>query len=90
MMVEDGGKTSAVYSRALNRLLPVRDVRAEFAQGSGKSRQEERAEVQAFLASKKRLIQAHPQMTAQEKQAAIAAIDASLGEGEDRPATPCP
>ncbi len=90
MMVQDGEKPLVVYSRSLDRVLPIRDARAEFARDSGKSRQEERAEVQAFLASKKRLIQSYPQLTAQEKQAAIAKIDASLGEGEDRPAIPCP
>jgi len=96
-VLQDAGGSPTVYSRALDRVLPVRDARAEFAQGSGKSRQEERAEVQAFLASKKRLILAHPQMTAQEKQTAIAEIDArsaapavAEAEEEEDPADPPP
>ena len=95
--LQDGGGGPTVYSRALDRVLPVRDARAEFAQGSGKSRQEERAEVQAFLASKKRLIQAHPKLTAQEKQVALAEIDArsatppaAEAEEEEDPADPPP
>lgn len=95
--LQDGGGGPTVYSRALDRVLPVRDARAEFAQGSGKSRQEERAEVQAFLASKKRLIQAHPKLTAQEKQAAMAEIEArsaapaaAEAEEEEDPADPPP
>src|SRR3954466_15021179 len=75
-VLQDEQGVRTVYSRALDRVLPIHDARAEFARGSGKSRQEERAEVQAFLASKKRMIQSHPQMTAQEKQAAMAEIDA--------------
>ncbi len=98
--LQDGGGGPTVYSRALDRVLPVRDARAEFEQGSGKSRKQERAEVQAFLASKKRLIQAHPQMTAQEKQTAMAEIDtrsaapaapaAPEAEEEEDPADPPP
>ncbi len=75
-VIQDVGDASAIYSRALNRVLPIRDARAEFAQPSRKSAPEEKSEVQAFLASKKRLIQSHPQMTAPEKQAAIAEIEA--------------
>ncbi|MBW8873901.1 MAG: hypothetical protein JF614_02975 [Acidobacteria bacterium] len=75
-VIQEAGGASTVYSRALDRVLSVRDARAEFAQPSRKSASEERAEVQAFLASKKRLIQSHPQMTAHQKQAAIAEIDA--------------
>ena len=81
-VIQEAGGASTVYSRALDRVLSVRDARAEFAQPSRKSASEERAEVQAFLASKKRMIQLHPQMTAQEKQAAMAEIDAFSAASE--------
>jgi hypothetical protein len=72
---QEENRSQALYSRALDRVLPTRDARAEFARASRKSAQEERAEVQAFLESKKRMIESHPQMTVREKQAALAEID---------------
>jgi hypothetical protein len=63
-----------VYSRILDRDLPVNDARAQFTRPAWKSARE-RAEVQAFLESKRQMVQSDPQLSSQEKSEALAKID---------------
>jgi hypothetical protein len=71
-----------IYSRILDRELPVHDAREEFARPVWRSAQE-KSEIQAFLANKRRIIQSHPQLTPQEKKAALAEIDGLSAEAEE-------
>lgn len=71
----DDHRGQTVYSRILDRDLPVYDAREEFARPSWRSARE-KSEIQAFLESKRQMIRSHPQLTAQEKERALAEIDA--------------
>ncbi|HEY3567908.1 MAG TPA: hypothetical protein VGP73_08235 [Thermoanaerobaculia bacterium] len=71
----DETRSQTVYSRILDRDLPVHDAREEFARPAWRSARE-KAEIQAFLANKRRMIRSHPQLAAQEKERALAEIDA--------------
>lgn len=72
--LDDDSRHQTVYSRILDRELPVHDARAEFARPPWRSARE-KAEVQAFLESKKRMVQSDPRLTPQEKSEALAEID---------------
>ena len=66
----DETRSQTIYSRILDRELPVHDDREELARPTWKSSRE-KAEVQAFLANKRRIIQSHPHLTPQEKKEAL-------------------
>jgi hypothetical protein len=72
--LHDDNRSQTVYSRILDRELPVHDAREEFARPAWRSARE-KAEIQAFLESKRQMIRSHPQLTAQEKEEALAEID---------------
>jgi hypothetical protein len=67
-------RNQTVYSRILDREVPVHDAREELSQPALKSVQET-SEVQAFLESKRQMIRSHPRLTPQEKKKALAEID---------------
>lgn len=77
--LHDETRGQTVYSRILDRELPVHDAREEFARPVWRSARE-KSEIQAFLANKRRMIQSHPQLTPQEKQEALAEIDSLSSE----------
>jgi hypothetical protein len=73
--VQDSGpRKTAIYSRALDRPLNVRDVRAEVARAS-QPRANEREEVRFFLESKRRMVRSHPHLTAAERAQALQDLD---------------
>jgi hypothetical protein len=72
--LHDDNRHQTVYSRILDRELPVNDARAEFTRPAWRSVRE-RAEVQAFLESKRQMVQSDPQLSPQEKSEALAKID---------------
>lgn len=67
-----GHRKKEIYSRSLDRALPVRDVRGEV---SRTPRCNEKAELRAFLESKRRMIRSHPHLTSAERNRALANID---------------
>jgi len=75
----DDSRGQTVYSRILDRELSVHDAREDFARSSWRSARE-KSEIQAFLESKRQMIRSHPQLTAQEKEEALAEIDARSSE----------
>jgi hypothetical protein len=77
----DNNRGQTVYSRILDRELPVHDAREEFARPSWRSARE-KSEVQAFLANKRRIIQSHPQLTPQEKKEALSPATSFLREDD--------
>jgi hypothetical protein len=78
-LLHDESRGQTVYSRILDRELPVHDARQEFARPAWKSLRE-KSEVKAFLANKRRMIQSHPELTSQEKKEALAEIDSLSSE----------
>jgi hypothetical protein len=74
-----------IYSRALDRTLPVHDARAEFARMPRRSRNDKEA-LRAFLESKREMIRSHARLTAAEKRRALAEIDSiEAGAGDGAP-----
>lgn len=78
----DESRHQTVYSRILDRELPVSDARAKFTRPAWKSARE-RAEVQAFLESKRQMVQSDPQLSPQEKSEALAEINSLSPEHAD-------
>lgn len=72
--IEAGGQRNQIYSRALDRTLPVRDARAEFASASRRHRLPKDS-LHAFLENKREIIRSHARLTASEKARALAEID---------------
>jgi hypothetical protein len=60
--LHDATQAPTVYSRILDRDLPVRDARADFTRPAWRS-PGERAEVRAFLESKRRIVVLNPNHT---------------------------
>lgn len=75
----DESQPQTVYSRILDRDLPVGDARAEFTRPAWRSVRE-KAEVQAFLKSKRQMVQSDPHLSPQEKSEALAEIDSLSSE----------
>ncbi len=93
--LHDDNRGQTIYSRILDRELPFHDAREEFARPAWRSARE-KAEIQAFLESKRQMIRSPPQLTAQEKEEALAEIDgrsseqAEEAEEDDPDAAPPP
>ncbi len=80
--LHDDNRPQTVYSRILDRELPVGDARVEFSRPAWKSARE-RAEVQAFLENKRQMVRSDPQLSSQEKSEALAKIDSLSPEHAD-------